>query len=79
VVNAPDAGRRQHWVNANLDGDADAWLAGASARPGSWWPHWAHWLLPQSGRLVSAPQALGSAAHPPIEAAPGRYVSERPD
>ena len=79
VVNAPDAGRRQHWVNANLDGDADAWLAGATARPGSWWPHWAQWLLPQSGRLVSTPQALGSAAHPPIEAAPGRYVSERPD
>jgi len=79
VVNAPAAGRRQYWVNGNLDGDADAWLAGATVQPGSWWNHWAQWLLPQSGRLVSAPPALGSAAHPPIEAAPGRYVREPAD
>jgi len=79
VINAPAAGRRQYWVNGNLDGGADAWLAGATVQPGSWWNHWAQWLLPKSGRLVAAPQALGSAARPPIEAAPGRYVREPAD
>jgi polyhydroxyalkanoate synthase len=76
VVNAPAAGRRQYWVNPSLNGDADTWLAGATEQQGSWWSHWAQWLLPQSGRLVPAPQALGSVAHAPIEAAPGRYVRE---
>jgi polyhydroxyalkanoate synthase len=79
VVNAPAAGRRQYWMNPNLDSDADAWLAGATVQPGSWWSHWAQWLLPQSGRVVAAPQTLGSAVHAPIEAAPGRYVREQPD
>jgi polyhydroxyalkanoate synthase len=78
VVNPPAAGRRQYWVNPELRDSADDWLANAAVRPGSWWGHWAQWLLPRSGRLVAAPRALGSVAHAPVEAAPGRYVREQP-
>ena len=78
VVNPPAAGRRSYWLNSELGGDAPAWLAHAHVQEGSWWRHWIEWLLPKSGALVGAPTALGSAAHPPLEAAPGHYVRERP-
>jgi polyhydroxyalkanoate synthase len=53
----------------------DEWLAGAEVREGSWWPAWSDWLAARaSGRIK--PPAMGSAAHPPIEAAPGRYVRD---
>ena len=79
VVNPPAERRRRYWVNPEPGSDAQAWLAGARAHDGSWWRNWMRWLLPKSGRSVHAPEALGSALHPPIEAAPGRYVREQPD
>ncbi len=48
--------------------------AGATERPGSWWNDWAAWLEPFKGASRPAPAALGDAANPPIEPAPGRYV-----
>jgi len=79
VVNPPTSSRRCYWLNPDLGGDAQAWFARAQAQEGSWWRNWMCWLLPKSGRLVHAPEALGSALHPPIEPAPGRYVREQPD
>jgi len=76
VVNPPARGRRNYWTGPHLRGDADAWLASAESRPGSWWPHWARWLDAHAGGERDAPRAEGSARHPPLEAAPGRYVVE---
>ena len=42
--------------------------------PGSWWEHWTAWLGARSGDRRPAPRELGSAAHPPLDPAPGRYV-----
>jgi polyhydroxyalkanoate synthase len=56
---------------------ADEWLAGAEERAGSWWDHWAGWIGERSGQERRAPAKLGSKAHPPLEAAPGRYVHLR--
>jgi polyhydroxyalkanoate synthase subunit PhaC len=74
VINPPAKGKRSHWVNDRLPAQAEAWLEGATEEPGSWWPQWTTWLKPHGGKLVNAPKALGSKAHPAIEAAPGRYV-----
>ena len=79
VINPPGKARRNYWVNAAAAADADEWLAGAQSRPGSWWPHWLAWLAPHAGALIAAPAAAGSAAHPPLDPAPGRYVREPVD
>ncbi len=76
VVNPPAAGKRCHWIGSTdaLPGDAEAWLAQAAEKPGSWWPDWSAWLARHAGKKVTAPAAPGSRDHPVIEAAPGRYV-----
>ncbi len=59
--------------------DADSWMAGATEHAGSWWPQWSQFLAEHGGKSVKARSSLGSASHPTIEAAPGRYVKVRAD
>ena len=54
--------------------DPDQWLSESESVPGSWWEPWATWALPRSGEQRPAPPCLGSARHPAMEPAPGRYV-----
>jgi polyhydroxyalkanoate synthase len=54
--------------------DATEWRDGAKKVAGSWWPEWHRWLTARSGPRRAAPDATGNGAHPPCEAAPGRYV-----
>jgi polyhydroxyalkanoate synthase len=77
VINPPAKNRRNHWVGSPPGQDADAWLAGATSVPGSWWPHWTEWLAQRSGPQVAAPRKLARAPHREREAAPGRYVKEK--
>ncbi len=57
--------------------DADAWLARAGRRDGSWWPEWLAWLgRNSSGRLVAPPVARRRGREPRV-AAPGQYVHLR--
>jgi polyhydroxyalkanoate synthase len=74
VINPPQPVRRNYWVNDLLTDAPDDWLARAQAMPGSWWPHWAQWLAAFGGAKRAARKAVGSAAHPPLEPAPGSYV-----
>ncbi len=53
--------------------DPDAWRETAPVEEGSWWPAWQAWLAERSSGEV-APPPLGSAAHPPLDEAPGRFV-----
>ena len=76
VVNPPADNRRHYWVGDQAIDDPDAWLAAAERRNGSWWPHWTDWLATHGGPLRAAPRTAGSARHPPLDAAPGRYVLE---
>ena len=78
VVNPPGSGRRYFRAGAPPSADAQAWIAGAVRHEGSWWDHWAAWAVAHSGRAVRAPASPGSTAHPVVEAAPGRYVTEVP-
>jgi polyhydroxyalkanoate synthase len=77
VVNPPEANKRSHFVNPDLPADAEAWLRSAQSVPGSWWPAWTGWLAPHGGRRRKAPATQGNERHPPLDAAPGRYVVER--
>jgi polyhydroxyalkanoate synthase len=78
VVNPPAKKRRNYWTNPELPAKPDEWFAHAQLHPGSWWPHWGAWLARHAGARRAAPREIGSAALPPLEPAPGRYVREVP-
>ena len=77
AINHPAANKRNYWVNEDLSLEADAWMASAESRPGSWWVDWIQWLAPKSGKQIAAPKTHGNASFKPIEPAPGRYVQEK--
>jgi polyhydroxyalkanoate synthase len=79
VVNPAAKNRRSFWTRDEAPADADAWLAGATERPGSWWHDWDAWLARFAGGEKAAPKRLGNAKRRPIEDAPGRYVRVRID
>ncbi len=73
VVNAAGSGKYSHWMNAKKPKDPEAWLAGATEHPGSWWPEWDKWIARHGGGKVPA-RAPGDGELDPIEDAPGSYV-----
>jgi polyhydroxyalkanoate synthase len=76
MINPPKSGKHNYWVNLNVPGTADEWLAGATEHRGSWWPEWETWLRELSGAQVAA-RLIGSKALKPIEPAPGSYARVR--
>lgn len=76
VINPPGTPKAKYWVNPARPEAPEDWLAGADARPDSWWHHWAEWLGRHSGERHQAPTRLGGKAHPPRDQAPGGYVLE---
>ena len=75
IVNPPGNPRSSYRTYADPPpADAGAWLEGSETHAGSWWEHWTAWLSSRSGERRRAPRKLGSAAHPPLDPAPGRYV-----
>lgn len=91
IVNPPAKKKRSYWSadagtgasHARKDkaaaapASAQEWLAGATEHPGSWWTGWSDWLRTHAGKQIAAPRRAGDAAHPVLEAAPGRYVKVR--
>ena len=75
LVNPPDNPKASYFTgDVSPEMDADDWLRQAEQVTGSWWEHWADWILERSGELVPAPEQLGSDRFPATENAPGTYV-----
>jgi polyhydroxyalkanoate synthase len=75
VINPPAAKKYQYWTN-DKDGKAsslEAWRAGATEHPGSWWPDWDRWLSALSGPMVPARKPGGGKLRV-LADAPGEYV-----
>jgi polyhydroxyalkanoate synthase len=77
VINPASKNRRNYWTGGELGQGADHWLETAERQEGSWWPNWAKWIRPKSGKKVDAPKDYGNADYKVVEPAPGRYVSTR--
>ena len=77
ISNRPDNKHMKYWKAPSLPETADEWVTLAQEVPGSWRVHWIEWLQARSGSQVDANGTLGSAAHPVLDPAPGRYVSEK--
>ncbi|RFP13795.1 MULTISPECIES: class I poly(R)-hydroxyalkanoic acid synthase [unclassified Duganella] len=86
VINSPAKNKRSYWTNDKPLGravakpqDGEAWMAGATENPGSWWPEWAAFLAEHGGKDVKPKAKPGNARYHAIEPAPGRYVKVRAD
>src|SRR5438132_13335724 len=75
VVNPPGS-KYGHFENDKNPPTAEEWLAGATEHPDSWWPVWERWIEEYAGGEVPARQP-GDGKLPPIEDAPGSYVTVR--
>jgi polyhydroxyalkanoate synthase len=76
IVNPVGGRRRGFWSGAPPEATAQEWMDVAQHASGSWWQDWAGWQARHAGRWRTAPASPGSAQHPVIEPAPGRYVLE---
>ncbi len=74
LVNPPGNPRMTVATAEATEADPDQWLTKASPVTGSWWEPWSEWAATRSGDSRPAPTSIGSAAHPPGDAAPGTYV-----
>jgi polyhydroxyalkanoate synthase len=77
VINPASRNKRSFWTGASRVPHADAWLAAAAEKPGSWWTDWTEWLGHHGGGRVKARTRLGNAKFKPGERAPGSYVRHR--
>ncbi|MGD9527556.1 MAG: PHA/PHB synthase family protein [Pseudonocardia sp.] len=78
LVNPPGNPKAHYWTGGTPGEDPEAWREGSTRHEGSWWEAWVKWVTPRSGALVPAPDGEGSAGHPVLEPAPGRYVRDLP-
>lgn len=76
LVNPPGNPKANYYTGPEPGPDPDVWLKDAQKHTGTWWEVWADWVLERAGDEVPAPAELGSAKHPVLEPAPGRYVLE---
>ena len=73
VINPPAAKKYQYWTNEMKAPDLEAWRAGATEHPGSWWPDWDQWLSKLSGEKTTA-RTPGDGTLKVLGDAPGEYV-----
>ncbi len=76
VVNPPEGGKYNHFINESLPEDPEAWFEDATEVSGSWWPDWQRWLASLDKTRVEA-RIPGKGKLKAIEAAPGSYVTVR--
>lgn len=77
LVNPPGNPKATYYIDGEPGAEPEIWLKSATKKTGSWWEVWADWSAGHCGDLRPAPERLGSAAHPPLQPAPGSYVRDR--
>jgi polyhydroxyalkanoate synthase len=77
MINPPSANKHGYWTNDAAPADAEAWLAGAEQKPGSWWPEWQGWLDAAAVDDRVEARKVGSGRLKAGVVAPGDYVRVR--
>lgn len=77
VVNPPEGGKYNHFINEALPESPDEWFKEATEIAGSWWPDWQRWVTAQSAETVPAREPGKVRGFKALEAAPGSYVTVR--
>jgi polyhydroxyalkanoate synthase subunit PhaC len=76
LVNPPGNPKATFYAGAEPVDDPQAWLGASGKHAGTWWEHWAEWILERSDETITAPDRLGSDDHPARDEAPGHYVRD---
>jgi polyhydroxyalkanoate synthase len=76
VVNPPEGGKYNHFINNALPDNPDAWFEDATEVSGSWWPDWQRWITSFDKSKLPA-RIPGKGKLKALEAAPGSYVTVR--
>ena len=79
ILNPPGNPKAKYYVQkkkGKLPQTADKWLESTEEVAGSWWPYWMEWVQKRSGEKIPAPNKVGNKKHPPLDPAPGIYVTE---
>ena len=76
VVNPPEGGKYNHFVNTEMTPDPGDWFQNATEISGSWWPDWQRWVTGFNNDRVPA-RNPGDGGLTVIEDAPGSYVTVR--
>jgi polyhydroxyalkanoate synthase len=74
LINPPGNPKSHYFAGPEPGGDPEGWYAAAHKEQGTWWEHWATWVLERSGEERKAPARVGNRRHRPLEDAPGSYV-----
>jgi polyhydroxyalkanoate synthase len=74
VVNPPEGGKYNHFINEALPESAEEWFEGATEVGGSWWPDWQRWVTAFNSEKVPAREPGKVRGIKVIEDAPGSYV-----
>ena len=77
MINPPAANKHGYWTNDEAPAEAEAWLAGAEQKAGSWWPEWQGWLDAAAADDRVKARKVGSGKLKAGVAAPGDYVRVR--
>ena len=77
ILNPPGNPKASFFEGGDLHQGPERWKESSTRHPGSWWPLWLEWIKARSGELHAAPEAVGNAQYPAMEAAPGTYVHVR--
>ena len=77
MINPPAANKHGYWTSDETPAEADAWLAGAEKKSGSWWPEWQGWLDAAAVDEKVKARKVGSGKLKAGDPAPGTYVLVR--
>ena len=76
VVNPPESGKYNHFINDHLPDSAPHWFEEATQVAGSWWPDWHRWVRAKARKKIPA-RVPGAGKLKQLEPAPGTYVKVR--
>jgi polyhydroxyalkanoate synthase subunit PhaC len=76
VVNPPEGGKYNHFINNALPENPDSWFEDATEVAGSWWPDWQRWITSYDKTQTPA-RIPGKGKLKALEPAPGSYVTVR--
>src|SRR5439155_23401960 len=60
LINPPGNAKAHYFTGPEAGGDPDDWVKDSQRRQGTWWEHWASWVLERSGEDRKAPSRLGT-------------------